>query len=90
MDYDRVQSATASSCTPARKRKLDNTGLEVPDSEDEYGWGEQDNSALPGQPPQWQGSEDIILGTHPDTDNEDDYDSLDNEDHDPEIKSNQR
>lgn len=57
--------------TPAQKRKLEETGFEVLDSEDEYGWGEEDNSALPGQPPQWQGSEDIILGTHTDTDNDD-------------------
>ncbi|KAI3402085.1 hypothetical protein diail_14 [Diaporthe ilicicola] len=56
----------ASSTTPWPKRKLDETGFEVPDSEDEdYGWQEKDSSLLPGMPPQWQGSEDLILGqTH--------------------------
>lgn len=72
MDYDAVQSQGALSYIPAQKRKLDGTGFEVPDTEDEYGWGEEDISALPGQPPQWQGSEDIILGTRPETDDEDD------------------
>ncbi|KAG5988468.1 hypothetical protein E4U54_004650 [Claviceps lovelessii] len=45
------------------KRKLDETDLEVPDSEDDedYGWAEEDESTLP-QPPQWQGSEDLLLG----------------------------
>ncbi|KAG8166956.1 hypothetical protein KVR01_002645 [Diaporthe batatas] len=45
------------------KRKLGETGFEVVDSEDEdYGWQEKDSSLLPGMPPQWQGSEDLILG----------------------------
>lgn len=46
------------------KRKLGQTELEVPDSEDEedYGWDEGDDATLPPPPPQWQGSEDIILG----------------------------
>ncbi|KAG5973739.1 hypothetical protein E4U55_000310 [Claviceps digitariae] len=45
------------------KRKLDETDLEVPDSEDDedYGWADEDESTIP-QPPQWQGSEDILLG----------------------------
>ncbi|PSS02179.1 P-loop containing nucleoside triphosphate hydrolase protein [Coniella lustricola] len=47
------------------KRKLDDAGFEVPDSdEDEYGWQHDDDSALPALPPQWQGSEDILLGQH--------------------------
>lgn len=78
--------------TPAQKRKLDDAGFEVPDSEDEYGWGEQDTSALPGQPPQWQGSEDIILGTHPDTDTnegEDESTHTDDQDLDPKEESDQ-
>ncbi|KAG6366443.1 hypothetical protein INS49_000620 [Diaporthe citri] len=53
----------ASSTTPGPKRKLGETGFEVADSEDEdYGWQEKDSSLLPGMPPQWQGSEDLILG----------------------------
>ena len=47
------------------KRKLGQTDLEVPDSEDDedYGWADDDETALPAPPPQWQGSEDILLGT---------------------------
>lgn len=46
------------------KRKLGQTELEVPDSEDDedYGWAEEDEAAMPAPPPQWQGSEDLILG----------------------------
>lgn len=66
-----VQPPGAISSTPAPKRKLDETGFEVPDSEDEYGWAEEDCTLLPGRPPQWQGSEDLILGTRPDGDGDD-------------------
>ncbi|KAH8764249.1 P-loop containing nucleoside triphosphate hydrolase protein [Diaporthe sp. PMI_573] len=53
----------ASSTLSGPKRKLGETGFEVADSEDEdYGWQEKDSSLLPGMPPQWQGSEDLILG----------------------------
>jgi hypothetical protein len=46
-----------------QKRKLEHTELEVPDSEDEdYGWAEEDDAAMPAPPQQWQGSEDVILG----------------------------
>ncbi|OAA40770.1 DNA recombination/repair protein RecA/RadB, ATP-binding domain protein [Beauveria brongniartii RCEF 3172] len=46
-----------------QKRKIGQTELEVPDSEDEdYGWANEDEASLPAPPPQWQGSEDIILG----------------------------
>lgn len=46
------------------KRKLGQTELEVPDSEDDedYGWADEDEDALPPPPSQWQGSEDLILG----------------------------
>ncbi|CAJ0549373.1 Ff.00g029860.m01.CDS01 [Fusarium sp. VM40] len=46
------------------KRKLGQTELEIPDSEDDedYGWAEEDEAAMPAPPPQWQGSEDLILG----------------------------
>jgi hypothetical protein len=52
--------------TPSRKRKAD----EIRDSEDEddlegsdedYGWAEEDDGELPPPPPQWQGSEDILV-----------------------------
>ncbi|KAJ4134859.1 hypothetical protein NW768_004468 [Fusarium equiseti] len=46
------------------KRKFGETELEVPDSEDDedYGWADEDEAAMPAPPPQWQGSEDLILG----------------------------
>ncbi|KAI5463418.1 hypothetical protein BGZ63DRAFT_353263 [Mariannaea sp. PMI_226] len=58
--YDPTQSIEM---TVRHKRKLGNTELEVPDSEDEdYGWADEDDAAMPPQPSQWQGSEDILLG----------------------------
>lgn len=58
--YDATQSIDM----PGQKRKRGHTGLEVPDSEDDenYGWGDGDEAAMPAPPPQWQGSEDILLG----------------------------
>ncbi|KXJ95594.1 P-loop containing nucleoside triphosphate hydrolase protein [Microdochium bolleyi] len=45
------------------KRKLDDTGFEVANSEDEaYGWDSDDEAQLPRMPPQAQGSEDLLLG----------------------------
>jgi hypothetical protein len=38
---------------------------EIPDSEEtdeDYGWQDEDDAAMPGMPPQWQGSEDLLLG----------------------------
>ena len=39
--------------------------LEIPDSEEEddedYGWAEEDEEDIPAMPPQWQGSEDILV-----------------------------
>lgn len=57
----------ASAATPAvpQKRKLSAAELEIPDSEGEddedYGWAEEDDEAMPPMPPQWQGSEDILV-----------------------------
>jgi hypothetical protein len=54
--------------TPPRmrlsKRKLSHTNFEIPDSEDDedYGWADEDEASMPAPPPQWQGSEDILLG----------------------------
>ncbi|KAK7418522.1 hypothetical protein QQX98_003866 [Neonectria punicea] len=58
--YDSTQSIEMA----GQKRKRGQTGLEVPDSEDDenYGWGDGDDAAMPAPPPQWQGSEDILLG----------------------------
>lgn len=68
MNYDASQPSVTFSSTPAHKRKLDETGFEIPDSDDEFGWGDDDEGALPGMPPQWQGSEDILLGQGPSED----------------------
>ena len=45
------------------KRKVGDAGLEIADSDDDYGWDPEDEDHLPPEPPQWQGSEDIIVGT---------------------------
>lgn len=49
--------------TPTRKRKAADAGLEIPDSEEEYSWGdEEDESLIPGTLIQgWLGSEDMLL-----------------------------
>lgn len=46
------------------KRKLSHTNFEIPDSEEDedYGWADEDEASMPAPPPQWQGSEDILLG----------------------------
>jgi len=48
-----------------RKRKLSETDLEIRDSEEDddedYGWAEEDEEVLPEMPPQWQGSEDVLV-----------------------------
>ncbi|KIL92608.1 hypothetical protein FAVG1_03788 [Fusarium avenaceum] len=58
--YEALQSTELA----RHKRKLGQTELEIPDSEDDedYGWAEEDEAAMPAPPPQWQGSEDLILG----------------------------
>lgn len=58
------RSMNSSSIIP-RKRKISATDLEIPDSEGEddedYGWAEDDEETVPELPPQWQGSEDILI-----------------------------
>jgi len=48
-----------------QKRKLSTTALEIPDSDaeddEDYGWAEEDEEDVPAMPPQWQGSEDILI-----------------------------
>ncbi|KAI1176784.1 P-loop containing nucleoside triphosphate hydrolase protein [Nemania sp. FL0916] len=45
------------------KRKFEDTNFEIPDSEGEdYGWEDEDEAEMPNMPPQWQGSEDLLLG----------------------------
>ncbi|KAL2754422.1 hypothetical protein ACRALDRAFT_2043407 [Sodiomyces alcalophilus JCM 7366] len=70
---DASQPSIALSATPRPKRKLADSALEVPDSDEEdedYGWGEEDDAAAP-IPPQTQGSEDLLLGVHRHEEDED-------------------
>ncbi|CAJ2502128.1 Uu.00g049810.m01.CDS01 [Anthostomella pinea] len=58
-----TQPSLTLSATPHQKRKLDQTGFEIPDSEGEdYGWEDEDTTEMPSMPPQWQGSEDLLVG----------------------------
>jgi len=65
--FDPIQTHPLPAATPnlPQKRKLEATDLEVPDSEGEddedYGWAEEDEEDVPVMPPQWQGSEDILI-----------------------------
>lgn len=66
--FDSSQAPIALSATPAPKRKLRETDFEVADSEDEdYGWQVEDEDAMPDMPSQWQGSEDLLLNQHPES-----------------------
>lgn len=61
--YDAASRSIPTSNTSQPKRKLGQADLEVADSDDEdYGWADEDEAYLPAPPPQWQGSEDILLG----------------------------
>ena len=63
----RPEHAADPASAPAvpKKRKLSAAELEIPDSEGEddedYGWAEEDEEDMPPMPPQWQGSEDILV-----------------------------
>ncbi|KAI1800259.1 P-loop containing nucleoside triphosphate hydrolase protein [Daldinia bambusicola] len=60
---DGNQASLPLSPTSRHKRKLGQTDFEVADSEGEdYGWEDEDELEMPRMPPQWQGSEDILLG----------------------------
>lgn len=60
VEYDGVEQGRAGSSV---KRKIGDAGLEIPGSDDDYGWDPDDEAHLPPEPPQWQGSEDLIVGT---------------------------
>ncbi|KAI2623482.1 P-loop containing nucleoside triphosphate hydrolase protein [Hypomontagnella submonticulosa] len=63
VDLDGNPSSLPGSPSPHLKRKLNRTDFEVADSEGEdYGWEDEDELEMPNMPPQWQGSEDILLG----------------------------
>ncbi|RYP06428.1 hypothetical protein DL764_003164 [Monosporascus ibericus] len=66
------------------KRKLDETDFELADSEDEdYGWDDEDAIEMPTVP-QWQGSEDILLGHKEDGGNQSEATS-DDHPQDPDV-----
>ncbi|KAI0132263.1 P-loop containing nucleoside triphosphate hydrolase protein [Xylariales sp. AK1849] len=64
VEYNGTQPSLTLSSTPLPKRKLGETDFEIADSEDEYGWEDEDATKLPPNPSQWQGSEDLLLGEH--------------------------
>ncbi|KAH6710373.1 P-loop containing nucleoside triphosphate hydrolase protein [Verticillium dahliae] len=81
LEYDASQPSVVLTSTPRRKRKLDDAGLEVPDSDEgegDYGWEVDDDAAAP-VPPQTQGSEDLLLGVNHGLYDEDDGESDDDE-----------
>ncbi|KAG9231463.1 P-loop containing nucleoside triphosphate hydrolase protein [Amylocarpus encephaloides] len=67
LPFNRSPNATPTFTPPIlpRKRKRPANDLEIPDSEGEddedYGWAEEDEEDVPAPPPQWQGSEDILI-----------------------------
>lgn len=79
--FDSYQTYSDLGTEPQQKRKLGQTDLGVPDGEndEDYGWVDEDEAALPDPPPQWQGSEDILLGHDIDRseDDEEGYGALD-------------
>lgn len=76
--YDSAQPPRALSSTPAQKRKLADTDFEIADSDDDedYGW-DDDEDEIPPMPSQWQGSEDLLLTRHPESEEEDPVDDGD-------------
>lgn len=66
VNIDSSESARIRWHGTALKRKLQDTDFEVGDSDDEnYGWADDENGdAMPPNPSQWQGSEDLIVGVH--------------------------
>lgn len=78
VQYDRSQhSVPLATTTPARKRKRTaDAEFEIADSDDDdedFGWQVEDGDAMPSMPPQWQGSEDLILGTQRESDDDEGY-----------------
>ncbi|ETS83281.1 hypothetical protein PFICI_05157 [Pestalotiopsis fici W106-1] len=75
VEHDATQASAILSSTAQPKRKLGSTDFEIADSEEEYGWDDEDSSELPPNPSQWQGSEDILIGNHDEDGNRRDEDS---------------
>jgi hypothetical protein len=72
VEHDNTQQSKALTSTPKQKRKLRDTDFEIADSDEDYGW--DDDEELPPMPSQWQGSEDILLTLKPESDDEDNQD----------------
>ncbi|KAI1253404.1 hypothetical protein MGN70_005612 [Eutypa lata] len=84
IETDRSQSSLILSTISHHKRKLGETDFELADSEDEdYGWEDEDAAEIPSVP-QWQGSEDILLG-HPDDDGNQSGGNSDSHPQSPEV-----
>lgn len=80
------QNLTSTPQNIPQKRKR---SMEVPDSEGEddedYGWAEEDEEDVPVMPPQWQGSEDILI---PDpAEKEDDVEEEEKEDNGGDVEN---
>ncbi|KAI3331390.1 P-loop containing nucleoside triphosphate hydrolase protein [Ustulina deusta] len=71
LDLEPNQASLALAANPRRqKRKFDEADYEIADSEGEdYGWEDEDEAEMPNMPPQWQGSEDLLLGRAEEDDN---------------------
>lgn len=70
VDFDAGEPLLGSPRDNLTKRKLGDTDFDVAGSEDDedYGWDAEDAEHMP-VPPQWQGSEDILVGQHDDEGN---------------------
>lgn len=64
LDHGYVPDMASLTFAARPKRRRGDGDHEVPDSDDDedYGWQDEDATALPPMPPQWQGSEDVLLG----------------------------
>lgn len=70
VDFDAGETSLGSPRASLTKRKLGVTDFDVANSEDDedYGWDAEDADHVP-IPPQWQGSEDLLVGQHDDEGN---------------------
>lgn len=90
IEYEASQTSLIATPVNKRKRKVD----EIRDSEDEddmeesdedYGWAADDDDRLPAPPPQWQGSEDILVPGIEDGEEEPEDEEPDEEDYHGEV-----
>ncbi|KAL8399883.1 hypothetical protein RB594_000337 [Gaeumannomyces avenae] len=67
LDHGSAQDTASLTFAAQPKRRRGDGEVEIADSDDDgddedYGWQDEDATSLPPMPPQWQGSEDILLG----------------------------